>query len=175
MRVKEPHPEQIDAYPFRDDGKIPNNDRLPLLIYRDVLALRGKDPAADCEALFARHKWGNSWRNGIYNYHHFHATTHEVLGIVRGRANVRFGGEQGVLLEVSAGDVVVIPAGVGHKNEGSSADLQVVGAYPENHEPDICTGDGSERQRALAALAHVPLPDADPVFGAKGPLFQRWQ
>jgi len=83
-------------------------------------------------SLFAGHQWGNSWRNGIYNYHHFHATTHEVLGIIRGHASVRFGGEQGVMLEVSAGDVVVIPAGVGHKKEGSSADLQVVGAYPEN-------------------------------------------
>src|ERR1041384_5404622 len=158
-------PEHIDSYLFRDDGQIPNNDRLPLLIYRNVLPLHGKDPAADCLARFANHKWGNGWRNGIYNYHHFHATTHEVLGIVRGHAKVRFGGEQGVLLEVTAGDVVVIPAGVGHKNEGASADLQVVGAYPGKHEPDICTGAGSERDRALKALAHVTLPAADPVFG----------
>jgi uncharacterized protein YjlB len=171
MRVKD----KVDAYVLRDDGQIPNNERLPLLIYRGVLGLRSKDPAADCQKLFARHKWGNGWRNGIYNYHHFHATTHEVLGITRGQANVRFGGEQGVLIEVCAGDVVVIPAGVGHRNEGSSADLEVVGAYPENHEPDICTGDGSERDRALKALAHVPLPNADPVFGAEGPLFDRWK
>src|SRR5882724_2925252 len=78
-----------------DDGRIPNNERLPLVIYRGALPLGDGDPASACEALFARHGWGAAWRDGIYDYQHFHATTHEVLGIVRGAARVIFGGPSG--------------------------------------------------------------------------------
>src|SRR5436305_1014365 len=110
MTVLQPATAKIESYTLHDDGCIPNNERLPLLVYRGVLTLHGKDPAANCQALFRRHHWGNTWRNGIYNYHHFHATTHEVLGIVGGEAQVRFGGAGGILLDVRAGDVIVIPA-----------------------------------------------------------------
>ena len=85
--------------------------------------------------------WGGSWRNGIFPFHHYHSTSHEVLGIARGSARVRFGGEKGQTVEVAAGDVVVIPAGVGHKNEGSSPDLLVIGAYPEGRDYDLCRGE----------------------------------
>src|SRR5258708_30699555 len=124
------HAARVDQYLFRDDGKIPNNRDLPLLIYRGVLDHDGNDPAARCESLFARNHWRDAWRNGIYNYDHFHATTPEVLGIVRAHVQVRFGGEAGLIVEIEAGDVVVIPAGVGHKNMGASGDLLGVGADP---------------------------------------------
>lgn len=168
------HAARVDQYFFRDDGKIPNNRELPLLIYRGVLDDGGKDPAARCESLFARNHWRGAWRNGIYNYDHFHATTHEVLGIVRGHVQVRFGGEAGLIVDVGARDVVVIPAGVGHKNMEASADLLVVGAYPGGREPDICTGTRWEHDHAVESVAEVPRPDRDPVFGNTGPLLERW-
>jgi uncharacterized protein YjlB len=165
---------RIDQYLFRDDGRIPNNRELPLLIYRGVLDAGGGDPAAACETLFAGNHWQGAWRNGIYNYDHFHAHTHETLGIVRGHVRVRFGGEGGLAVELDAGDVVVIPAGVGHKNLGASRDLLVVGAYPGGREPDICTGTSWEHAHAADSIPEVPLPDRDPVFGKEGPLLDRW-
>ncbi|HLI12877.1 MAG TPA: cupin domain-containing protein [Alphaproteobacteria bacterium] len=165
----------LESFRLADDGHIPNNAALPLVVYRNVLPLDGADPAAACEALFAENDWNGGWRDGIYPYHHYHATTHEALGIVRGEARVRFGGEAGPVVTVRAGDVVVIPAGVGHKSEGATGDLLVVGAYPGGREPDMCTGRGDTRLRALASIAHVPLPAADPVYGVKGPLLGAWR
>jgi uncharacterized protein YjlB len=160
---------------FDDDGRIPNS-RLPLLVYREALAHEQSDlaPGSGFERLFARNGWRGSWRDGIYPFHHFHSTSHEVLGVARGRARVRFGGENGTSLELAAGDVVVIPAGVGHKNEGSSPDFLVVGAYPEGRDWDVRRGDPAEREEVTANLASVPLPGADPVHGPGGPLAAIW-
>jgi uncharacterized protein YjlB len=165
---------QVDAISFAADGDIPNNPRLPLLVYRGVLPLEG-DAATACLARFARHGWTGGWRNGIYSYHHFHSRAHEVLGIVRGEARVRFGGPGGRTVQVSAGDVVVVPAGVGHKNEGASADLLVVGAYAQGREPDLRRGQEGSHSEVVAAIAAVPLPGSDPVDGPGGPLSQRWR
>jgi uncharacterized protein YjlB len=153
-----------ETFTFADDGRVPNS-RLPLLVYRQVVPPSTTDAAAWLEALFARHGWGGGWRNGIYPFHHFHSTSHEVLGIARGRARVRFGGAAGRTLEVMAGDAVLIPAGVGHKNEGSSPDLLVVGAYPEGRAYDLRRGAPEEHAAARANVAKVPLPARDPVTG----------
>ncbi len=159
---------------FPDDGSIPNNPLLPLLVYQKAIILRQGDPAAICEAVFASNGWGNSWRNGIYAFHHYHSTAHEVFAIARGQATVHLGGEQGVRLDVDAGDVIVIPAGVGHKNLGSSPDLLVVGAYPPGQRWDLCDGSPGQRRQALQNIAAVPLPLTDPVFGKQGPLNEIW-
>jgi uncharacterized protein YjlB len=162
------------AHLFADDGSIPNNPTLPFLVYPGALDLSGDDPAATCEAVFAANDWGGSWRNGIYPFAHYHSTAHEVLGICRGQARVRFGGGTGIELTVRAGDVVVIPAGVGHQNLGASPDLLVVGAYPRGQRFDLCRGRPEERPRALENIARVPLPANDPVYGADGPLIEHW-
>lgn len=151
-------------------GEIPNNPNLPLLVYRGVLAA-GEGAASACERLFERHGWSNGWRNGIFGYHHFHSTAHEALGIVSGEVRVRFGGPDGETVEARAGDVVVIPAGVAHRNEGSSRDLLVIGAYAEGRDYDDCRAGGGEAARRIAAL---PKPSADPVYGERGPLMRAW-
>jgi uncharacterized protein YjlB len=163
-----------ESMQLRDDGRIPNNDALPLVIYRGVLPKDEEDPAAACEALFACHGWGAAWRDGIYSYHHFHATTHEVLGIVRGTVSLKIGGESGAIVVIGTGDVAIIPAGVGHKRETASEDLLVVGAYPGGAEFDTCTA-ADDHKTALAAIKQVPLPAEDPVFGIAGPLFAHWR
>ena len=97
---------------FADDGSIPNNPLLPFLVYRGAIDLSGiPDPEQVIEKTFARHGWGDMWRNGIYPYVHYHSRIHEALGIARGRAKVRFGGAAGTVLELAAGDVAVLPAG----------------------------------------------------------------
>lgn len=156
-----------ETFRFADDGGIPNS-ALPLLLYRGALP-QAVDAAA-FEALFAGHGWGGLWRNGIYAFHHFHSTAHEVLGIAAGRVRVRFGGPAGQSVEVRAGDAVVIPAGVGHLNERASADLLVVGGYPKGQRADLRRGDPAEHERMLCHIAAVPLPARDPVTG--GPIWR---
>ncbi len=160
---------------FRDDGVIPNNPKLPFVHYLGVVAVpeRG-EPAAVFEELFARNGWGDSWRNGIYDYVHYHSGTHEVLGVARGRARVRFGGNNGKVVELRAGDVAILPAGTGHQSLAASKDLLVVGAYPPDGKYDECRGSRQEHERALGSIPKVPLPANDPVYGADGPLMQAW-
>jgi uncharacterized protein YjlB len=155
---------------FEDDGRIPNS-RLPVILYHGV---GEATDAASCEALFAENGWLGAWRDGIYDFHHFHSTAHEALGIVRGHARVILGGPAGKRFELGAGDVAVLPAGTGHCNVGSGGDLLVVGAYPEGMGWDIRRGDPDERQEVLANLAAVPLPASDPVSGPYGALIELW-
>jgi uncharacterized protein YjlB len=144
---------------------------LPVLVYHGVEAA---GDAAACEALFAAHGWEGAWRDGIFSFHHFHSTAHEVLGIVGGGARVTLGGPHGETFAVQAGDVLVLPAGTGHCNAGASDDLLVVGAYPDGMEWDIRRGDPAERDEVLANIRAVPLPRCDPVDGPGGPLDRHW-
>jgi uncharacterized protein YjlB len=165
----------VATYLFADDGAIPNHPTLPFLVYPGVLRFASADPAVVAEQVLAANGWGDSWRNGIFPYPHYHSTAHEALIICRGQARVRFGGAQGVVLPVQAGDAVVIPAGVGHENLGASVDLLVVGAYPPGQVVDLHRGDADERPAVLANIAQVPLPTTDPLYGVTGPLLDLWQ
>jgi uncharacterized protein YjlB len=170
---KVPQTVTVEEHRFSDDGYVPNNPQLPLLVYRGALGT-GTD-AGSCEALFARNGWVGAWYNGIYPHHHYHSTAHEALGIAAGSARVRLGGEHGRTVELRAGDVVVIPAGVAHKRESASADLLVIGAYPQGQRPDICRAEPAAHDSAVANIAAVPLPTADPVTGGAGPLLECWR
>lgn len=163
------------VYTFRDDGTFPNNEKLPVVLYRSAIKLSERDPASTVEEIFSAHEWGDSWRNGIYPYHHYHSTAHEVLGVSRGSATVRLGGDDnGQTFSVQAGDVIIIPAGVAHKKLGSGSDFQVVGAYPTGQKWDMNYGKSGERPQADRNIAFVPLPKVDPVYGFNGPLAEHW-
>jgi uncharacterized protein YjlB len=149
------------------------NSRLPALVYEKVLA--GENMAARFEVLFAQNGWTGSWRNGLYRTHHYHSTAHEVLGVYRGSVKVRLGGPDGPLVELHAGDVAVIPAGVAHKNEAQSDDFAVVGAYPTGTSADLQYGKAGERPRTDGNIAAVPLPTTDPAFGKAGALTRLWR
>jgi uncharacterized protein YjlB len=161
---------------FKDDGQIPNNPRLAFVCYRSAVGLEhSQDPAAVFEELFRSNGWGDSWRNGIYDYPHYHSRTHEVLGVARGQARVRFGGNNGKTIELRAGDVAILPAGTGHQRISASQDFLVVGAYPGSGRYDECTGLAEQRKRALKSIPLVPLPDNDPLYGVNGPLRELWR
>jgi uncharacterized protein YjlB len=161
---------------FADDGRIPNNPQLALLLYRAAFAIEGiTNPERLLMDTFTRNDWGDVWQNGIYPYMHYHSTTHEVLGVARGRAKVRFGGARGEDIDLTAGDIVVLPAGTGHQCLWASPDLLVVGAYPPEGRYDLCRGSLEEHTRALTAIPDVPIPETDPVFGKKGPLINVWR
>jgi uncharacterized protein YjlB len=161
---------------FADDGTVPNNRELPFVVYRAAIEVAGqKDPAAAIERTFAQNGWGDAWRNGIYSFTHFHSMIHEVLGVARGRARVRFGGKGGQELDIEAGDVAVLPAGTGHQRVSASADFLIVGAYPAEGTYDLCRATPAEHDRALETIPAVPKPNADPVYGKSGPLLSLWQ
>lgn len=161
-----------DKIYFKDDGKIPNS-KYPLLHYKNVFDARGNEGASWLERRFAKNNWTNSWRNGVYSFHHYHSTSHEVLGIYSGKALLYLGGEQGEKVEVHAGDVIVIPAGVGHKNLGSE-NLGVVGAYPSGRSWDLLRGEPGDRPQADENIAAVPFPENDPLLGEKDGLKVLW-
>ncbi|MES1186206.1 MAG: cupin domain-containing protein [Myxococcales bacterium] len=150
------------------------NSRLPALVYRAVLPNSG-DLATSFEQLFESNGWTGSWRNGLYRTHHYHSTAHEVLGVYRGQVSVRLGGPAGPLVELRAGDVAILPAGVAHKNESQSDDFAVVGAYPRGTSADLQYGKPGERPSTDANIAKVPLPKRDPVIGAAGALLRLWR
>lgn len=158
---------------FADDGATPNS-RFPVLLYHLHLH-SSQDPASAFEALFAAHGWTPLWRAGIFDYHHFHPNAHEALGVARGRARVTLGGESGQTVSVKPGDVLVLPAGTGHRCVECSEDLLVVGAYPHGQEDyDIQRPDSAAHQKVLARIALVPGPEQDPVSGPNGALMTYW-
>lgn len=163
---------QTDAvtFFFVDDGSIPNNPSLPVLFYKG--AMKGNEDKM--EETFNHHHWLNSWTNGIFDYHHFHSNAHEVLGVISGHATVRLGGRNGQDLKVDKGDVILLPAGTGHKRIEASDDFKVCGAYPEGMEPDIRTGKKEEHSDVVENIKEVPLPLLDPVFGENGPVKEIW-
>ncbi|MDB5365446.1 MAG: cupin [Rhodospirillales bacterium] len=152
-------------------GWIPNSPARPALIWSG--AVQADDLATAFETRFAGNGWTNSWRDGIYEYHHFHSTAHEVLGLARGRVHLQLGGPHGPVRSLGPGDVVVVPAGVGHRNVGSSADLLVVGAYAGGRDFDLCRED-SDRAKVRANLKSLPDPATDPLDGAEGALVALW-
>ena len=160
---------------LKADGNFPNNPHLPLLIYQGAVEAAGDNLAATIEEIFRSNQWEGCWRNGIYTYHHYHSTAHEVLGIYRGTARVQLGGPEGLVSEVKAGDFIIIPAGVSHKNLGSSTDFACVGAYPQGQSYDMNYGKEDELPEAIEHIRHLPLPAADPVFGAEGQLLKYWK
>ncbi len=158
---------------FRDNGKIPNS-KLALLIYKNVFS----EEKADADAIrqhFEQFNWKNSWQNGVYDYHHYHSTSHEVLGVVSGEATILFGGENGEEVRLEKGDAVAIPAGVGHKKISASEDFSVIGAYPNGSDYDILTGEEGERPMADENIDKVPLPENDPVYGQLQGLTALWR
>ena len=160
---------------FPENGNFPNNGNLPLVIYDQVLKLP-KDGAPDqIGKLIRANGWGNTWRWGLYDYHHYHSTAHECLCIYKGSVQVQFGGPKGWAVEAQPGDVVILPAGLCHKNIRCSPGFRTVGCYPKGQSPDMMVGKAAERPSADRRIAAVALPKLDPVAGKNGPLLKHWK
>src|SRR6201988_988005 len=149
-----------------------NHPRWPLLVYPAAVAIAGPDPAAAFEVLFTRNGWPAAWRNGVFPFHHYHSNAHEALGVYEGEVTVQFGGDGGVEVTAGPGDVIVLPAGTGHKKISSRGALGVVGAYPEGAKPDTCMPPFARAAKNAQSALQVGLPPGDPVHGPGGPLFE---
>jgi uncharacterized protein YjlB len=164
------------ALRFRDDSIVPNNPHFPVLVYRGVVALSAStfDPATLIDTLFETHGWAKSWRDTVYDFVHYHSQIHEVMGVARGTAKIECGGLKGRVLSFKAGDVLVLPAGTGHRLIDASRNFLVVGAYPKEGTYDECT-DTRECRDAAKRVAKVRKPSKDPVYGKSGPLTWLWR
>lgn len=164
------------TYHLQDDGVVPNNT-LPLIVYKQAFSGENESSLGNTiENTFHRNNWRGSWWNGIFPFHHYHSTAHEVLGVFSGKATVQMGGPNGETLDIKAGDVLVIPAGVAHKKLRSGAGFGVIGAYPNGMPYDMKYCRPEERPAADKNIARVPLPDTDPVFGSsQGAVIEYWK
>ncbi|MDQ0326678.1 uncharacterized protein YjlB [Rhodopseudomonas julia] len=163
----------VESYDFEPSSGIPNS-KLPTLIYRGGL----DEPvrmAGAADTILTRNMWQGVWVWSIYPFWHFHTKGHEVLACVCGSARVGLGGDDGIETDLNAGDVVVIPAGVGHRRLSATEDFSVVGAYPKGQEGDITKPEEIDFEEARKKAASVPLPDTDPIYGREGPLFEYWK
>lgn len=166
--MNEKHGTQI--FYFEDDGVIPNNPKLPVVLYPGAL----RDKPEWSESVFNGNDWRNSWENGVFDYHHYHSNTHEVLGVTRGSILIQIGGNDGRSFDLQAGDVVVLPAGTGHKRITASPDFRIVGAYPQGRDYNTRIENDGKRESSIGEIAETPLPDTDPVFGKDGILLRYW-
>lgn len=163
----------VSSHLLMENGPFPNNGRLPLLIFKQVFEKNSVTPE-QFEELFSSNFWPAAWRNGLYSFHHYHSTAHEVLGVYRGWVEACFGGPDGLILMAEAGDVILIPAGVSHCNEKQSSNFRVVGAYPQDQIWDMKYGRDGERPTVDHVISGVSMPAADPVSGMNGPLKTLW-
>lgn len=166
---------EIVTLHFEENGKFPNNHKLPVLLYKNVFDFSEGDPAATIENVFSENGWTGSWRNGIFSYHHYHSNTHEALGVYGGWAEVQLGGPENDPVHIEKGDLVVLPAGTSHKKIDSGDGFAVVGSYPGGKSYDMNYGKAEEVESAKKNIAKVPLPQQDPAFGEGGKMFDYWK
>jgi uncharacterized protein YjlB len=161
---------------LKPKGNFPNSN-FPVLVYKKALlfAKEETEAGAIAEEVFRKNDWGNTWLNGIYDFHHFHSNTHEALAIACGNVEVILGGLEGRKVAMHAGDVIVIPAGVAHKRIFASPDFLCVGGYPRGKDYDICRGKENEFEAALKTTQQIPAPDTDPVYGKEGFIKKYWE
>jgi uncharacterized protein YjlB len=165
----------INTYILHDDGKFPNNPSLPVVHYKALLKIPKWFAARKIKNHFALNGWTNSWKGSMYDFHHYHSSTHEVLAVYSGSAFIVLGGNNGRRVQLESGDVIVIPAGVAHMKMHADEHMKCVGAYPDGRDYDMLVGHDGERPEADNRIQKVPAPKKDPVFGIDGDLMFQWK
>jgi uncharacterized protein YjlB len=166
---------KVFQFLIKQNGWFPNNAALPVLLYKGALRLPDEDKEKLVKEVFHQNGWSNDWVDGIYSYHHYHSITHEVLGVIQGKCTLQLGGDRSLKQVIEQGDVIVLPAGVAHKNIESSDDFTCVGAYPKGADYDLNYGKEEEHPKVVENIKKVPLPDTDPLYGKEGPLLDNWK
>lgn len=163
----------IDTIDVASNGGVPNHPRLPAVHFRG--AFDSEATIDGIKARFERNRWFRVWDWTVFDYHHYHPNAHEVLAVAAGSATLQLGGPEGPERKISTGDVLILPAGFGHRLEESRDGFTVVGAYPEGQEArEVVEADPTTMGLHAAHVGIVALPRTDPVYGIGGPLMQIW-
>jgi uncharacterized protein YjlB len=161
------------TYTVGPNKRFPNNEFLPVLHYKNVLQLGILFNGWRIRKHFKRNGWSNSWRNTIYDFDHYHSNTHEVMAVIKGKATLILGGDDGQKITIEKGDVLIIPAGVSHRNASPATKCRCIGAYPNGIDYDMRYGT-DEGTKALENIKQVKVPDKDPLFGNGGEIRHYW-
>lgn len=159
---------------FKDDGITPNN-KLPVIIYRDVSKNVKINTNISIRTFFESNNWTNNWADIIMTKNHYHSTTHEVIGINKGKVSLKLGGKHGSIVSIKSGDVILIPAGVGHYSLGNEEFYEAIGGYPNGEEWDMIFDEKDKYAVAIERIRQIPIPKKDPIFGSDGLLFEYWK
>ena len=162
-----------EKYFIGDNGLFPGS-RFPVLHYHKALRLPRFFRARHVRKVFNEHNWTNTWRNTIYTFHHYHSNTHEAMAVIKGRTTLLLGGENGKQVVLHEGDIIVIPAGVAHKNLGREKDIVCIGGYPGGVDFDMNYGNAGERPGTDVNIEKVPVPATGPLAGNADPLMNTW-
>jgi len=175
-KARETRPAQgkgsVEAFHLAPHGWVPNNARLPVIVYRRALAPGAQDLARAFSERFEANGWPVRRFDGLFDYHHYHATAHEVLGVFAGTAELILGGPGGRVLRLRAGDALLLPAGTGHCLLSLAGGFRVAGGYPRGQQWDIRRGAPTPAE--LRIIQALPFPPTDPVDGEHGPLVEHW-
>ncbi len=152
---------------------IPNNPVLPALLYPQAIQIG--TAARQVKALYEDNGWTGTWVYTLFDFHHYHYAAHEALTVIAGRGLLQLGGDGGPEQALSEGDVVILPAGYGHKLLKSEGGFTVVGGYPAGQDDTgFHRAEATAAQRSLASIAATPLPACDPIYGDEGPVMKLW-
>lgn len=152
-----------DIFYFKDDGLTPNS-HLPVLVYRGLFDSTYQDCEGWLEKKFTENGWVRTCNKPLFDYYHYHSNTHEVLGVCRGTGFIQLADKNGVKTELEKGDVVLIPAGIGHYCINCSEDFAVVAGYPDHIVPDVLKATPENREKSLENIKNVPIPRFDPIL-----------
>jgi uncharacterized protein YjlB len=164
---------KIHQYIVVDNGEFPNSI-LPVVLYRQALHLPMFFASQSVKDLLLENGWGNNWRGGIFTYHHYHSNTHEVLAVIKGKTRLVLGGDGGEIVKIEKGDVIIIPAGVAHRNIGEETAVTCIAGYPGGTNYDMQLGRPGERPAADKRIEDLAFPSSGPVQGIKDPLLDIW-
>lgn len=166
----------VQSFMIQENKPFPNST-LPVLYYPASIQNKLTEGNASQEVLsfFEQNGYTNGWVGSIYTYHHFHSNTHEVLACISGDAEVQLGGPDAEIYSFKAGDVLLLPAGVAHKLIKASEDFQIIGAYPDDKEPDMQKGDLKHYLEIKKRTRKVRVPEYDPVKSSQGGVIEHWK
>lgn len=172
MSFKSPGDVRVTSRQIPQWNAIPNTSiqSKPLMIYHQAFNASSNELAARFEEIG---EVTPQWVYSMYRQTHYHSTTHEVLGVVAGRARLCFGGENNpdrFEPTVEKGDMIIVPAGVGHRLlEDFAGGFKMVGAYPPGKQWDMCYGQPGEEDKARS-IEKLDWFHGDPLLGPDGPV-----
>ena len=163
----------VKIFEVPPNNGVPNHPYLPALLFQGCIS--SKAEATDIIEIYDSNGWIGAWQWTVFDYHHFHPSSHEVLSVLKGKGVLHLGGQEGPRVTVSQGDCLILPAGFGHKRLMTEDGFTVVGAYPRGQEDyEIIKADGEVDNSILKQIAFTNGDVDDPIYGVDGLLQHYW-